>query len=112
MVYYFIKNQVDTLISNINLVDYYTQAEIDSQLTDYTTITYLQGNGMTTLSITWTLMNSCAAKALLVDSFYDKSYLDNQFSLKADVSQLAELVTTVYLITKYIKKCRVINRLL
>ena len=32
---------------------------------------------------------------------YDKTYLDNQFSLKADVSQLTESVTTDYLTTKY-----------
>ena len=43
---------------------------------------------MTTLSITETLMNNYASIALLADNFYDKTYLDNQFSLKADVSQL------------------------
>ena len=36
-------------------------------------------------------------------AFYDKPYLDNQFSLKADVSELTELVTTDYLTTKYSK---------
>ena len=57
---------------------------------------------MTTLSITEALMNNYAGITLLVDSFYDKTYLDNQFSLKADVSQLTELVTTDYLTAKYI----------
>ena len=32
---------------------------------------------------------------------YDKAYLDNQFSLKADVSQLTKFVTTDYLTSKY-----------
>ena len=32
---------------------------------------------------------------------YDKTYLDNQFNLKADVSQLTVRVTTDYLTTKY-----------
>ena len=100
LVNYYTKNQVDALIPNINLVDYYTNAEIDSQLTDYTTITYLQGNYLTTLSITRTLMNNYATITLLADSFYGETYLDNQFSSKAYVLQFAELVTTDYLIAK------------
>ena len=56
---------------------------------------------MTTLSITEGLMNTYAPIALLGDSFYDKADLDNQFSLKSDVPQLTELVTTDYLTTKY-----------
>ena len=46
------KTEVEALISNINLVGYCTKTEVDSQLTDYTTITYLQGNYITTLAIT------------------------------------------------------------
>ena len=91
-----IDNELSALILNI-----YTKTEIDTQLTDYATISYLQGNYMTTLSITETLMNNYASIALLADNFYDKTYLDNQFSLKADVSQLAGLVSTDYLTTKY-----------
>ena len=101
LVIYYTKNQVDALTSNINLVDYYTKAGIDTQLTDYAAISHLQDNYMTTLSITETLMNNHATITFLVDNFYDKTYLDNQFSLKADVSQLTELVTTDYLTTKY-----------
>ena len=56
---------------------------------------------MTTLSTTETLMNNYASIKLLVDKFYDKAYLDNQFSSKADVSQLTEFVTTGYLTTKH-----------
>ena len=47
-------------------------------------------------------MNNYASITLLVDSFYDKTYLHNQFSLKADVSQLTEFVATGYLTTKCI----------
>ena len=94
------KNQVGALIYNINLVDYYTETKIGSQLTDFTTITYLQGNYMTSLSIT-TLMKNYASITPLVNNFYDKTHLDNQFSLKTDVSQLTEFVTTDYLTTKY-----------
>ena len=35
------KTQVDTLLANINLSDYYTNTEIDTQLADYATTTYL-----------------------------------------------------------------------
>ena len=56
---------------------------------------------MTTLSITETLMNNFASMTLLADNPYDKAYLDNHFSVKSDVSQLTELVTNKYLITKY-----------
>ena len=56
---------------------------------------------MTTLSITGTFMNNYASISLLDGSFYDKADLDNQFSLKADVSELTSLVTTDYLESKY-----------
>ena len=78
MVNCYTKNQVDSLTSNINLVDYHIKAEIDTVLyTIYPSLLFL------------------------VDHFYDKAYLDNQFSLKADVSQLTEFVTTDYLNTNY-----------
>ena len=82
---------MDLMVSNIDLSDYYTETEIDdldnelstlvlntytktevdTQLTDY----------MTTLPITETLINDYASLTLLGDNFYDKLYLDNQFSL-------------------------------
>ena len=119
---YYDKVATDSLFSNIDLSSYYTKSEvydidnelstlilytytkteIDSQLTDYTTNAYLQGNYMTSTPITETLMNNCGSMTFLVDNFYDKTYLDNQFSLKADVPQLTELVTTDYLTTKCI----------
>ena len=46
------KPEVEALISNINLTDYYTKTEIDTTLSDYSTISYLQGNYMTSPSIT------------------------------------------------------------
>ena len=118
---YYDKVATDYLFSNIDLSNYcakieiddidnelfalilnaYTQTEIDSQLTDYTKIAYLQGNHMTTLLITETLVNNYASIPLLDDNFYDKAYLGNQFSLKADVSQLTGLVTSDYLELKF-----------
>ena len=118
---YYDKVATDSLFSNIDLSNYYskteaddignglstlilntyTKTEIDTQLTDYTSITYLQDNYMTTLSITEALMNNYASITLLVDNFYDKAYLYNQFSLKADESEPTEHVTTAYLTTKH-----------
>ena len=86
-----IDNELSALVSNI-----YTKTEIDTQLADYTPITYLQDNYITSLLITQTLMNNCASISLLDGNFYDKTYLDNQVSLK-DVSELTGLVTTGYL---------------
>ena len=86
MVNDYCKNQADALISNINLVDSYTKTEIYTQLTDYTTITYLQGSYMTSISIAETLMNNYATITLLDDYFDDKTYLDNQFSLSRCVT--------------------------
>ena len=57
---------------------------------------------MTTFSITKALMDNYASITLLVGNFYGGTYLDNQFSLKTDVSQLTELVTTGYLTMEYI----------
>ena len=119
---YYIKAEIDSLFSNINLSTYYTtsevdgidnglfalvlntytKTEIDTQLADYATISYLQGNYVTALSITGTLMSNYASITLLIGNSYDQVYLDNQFSLKADVSQLAEFVTTDYLSSKCI----------
>ena len=92
LVNYYTKNQVGTLIYNISLVDYYTKTKIDAQLTDYATITYLQANYMTSISITETLMNNYASITLLVDICYDKPYSDNQITY---------LVSTGYLNLKY-----------
>ena len=75
---YYTKNQVDSLIHNINLVDYYTKTEIDTLVdTNYTRLSFIAG------------------------TFYDKPCVYNKFSLKADVSQSTEFVTTDYLNTNY-----------
>ena len=88
MVNYYTKNQVDSLIYSINLVGYDTKAEIGTLLyTNYPSLSFIAGN--------------C----------YDRTYLDNQFSLNADVSQLTEFVATGYLHTNY-TKCGTINILL
>ena len=71
------KTGIYNLIYNINLVDYHTKTEIDSQLTDYTTIAYLQNKYMTTLSITETLMNNYTTITFLVDNFYPKTEIDS-----------------------------------
>ena len=91
-----IDNELSTLILNT-----YTKTEIDTQLTDYTTITDLQNNCMTTLSLTEALVNNYASISFLDGNFYDKTYLYNQSSLKADVSELTPLAATGYLELKY-----------
>ena len=72
--------------------DYYTNTEIDTQLTGFATTTYLQN-----------LMNNYASISLPSAKSYDKTYLENQFSLKvdADASQLSSLATVDCLNLKY-----------
>ena len=53
--------EVEALMPNINLTDYYTKTEIDTSLSDYSTISILQGNYMTSLLITQALMNNYAS---------------------------------------------------
>ena len=72
--------EVGALMPNIHLVGYYTKTEVDTQLTDYTTISHLQGNYMTALAITETLMNNYATITLLVGSFYSKAEIDSTLS--------------------------------
>ena len=67
------KPEVEALLSNINLADYYTKAEIDTTLSDYSTISYLQGNYMTSLLITQALMNNYATITFIIDRFYSKT---------------------------------------
>ena len=57
-------------------------------------------------------MNNYATITLLDDNFYDKAYVDNQFSLKADVSQLTGLVTSDSLELKYTNSVGFIYKLL
>ena len=65
--------EVEALIYNINLVDYYTKTEVDTQLTDYTTVIYLQGNYTTSLLITQALMNNYASVAVINTNHYSKT---------------------------------------
>ena len=74
------KTEVGALTSNINLAHYYTKAETDSPLTNYSTISYLQGNCMTALAITETLMNKYAAITFIVNNFYPKAETDSTLS--------------------------------
>ena len=119
---YYNKTEVDAIVANINFsnnhytkseVDYidnelsalilntYTKTEIDTTPKWLLYNSYLQGNYMTSLSITQTLMNNYASVTFIVDNLYDKAYLDNQFSWKAELQELTNLVTTEYLTTKY-----------
>ena len=86
---YYIKAEIDSLFPNTGLSNYYTKSEVDdidnelftlksifynkteigTQLTYFATISYLQGNYMTTLSITEAVMNNSASITLLADSF-------------------------------------------
>ena len=70
------KPEVGALISNINLTDYYTKAEIDTTLSDYSTNSYLQSDYMTSLLITQALMNNYASISLLSDNFYSTTDVD------------------------------------
>ena len=74
------KTWVEALTSNINLTDYYTKTETDTTLSDYSTITYLQGNYMTTLAITETLMNNYTTITFIDDNFYSKTEIDSTLS--------------------------------
>jgi hypothetical protein len=87
------KSSIDTLFSNIDFSNYYTKTEVDAiddelselilntytktevdtQLSDYTTLSHLQ-----------TTLNYYATISGIDLNFYDKTYLDNQFSLKQD----------------------------
>ena len=91
---HYTKTEVDDIDNELSalILNTYTKSEIDTQLTAYATISHLQRNYMTTLSITETLMNNYASIPFLVDSFYDKTETDNL---------LANLVTTDYLHLKY-----------
>ena len=64
------KPEVEALISNIILTDYYTKTGIDTSLGDYSTISYLQDNYMTSLLITQALMNNYASITFIIDNFY------------------------------------------
>ena len=77
---YYTKPQIEALISNINLSDYYTKAEVDSSLGDYSTITYLQDNYMTSLLIAQALMNNYASVTFTIDNFYSKTEIDSTLS--------------------------------
>ena len=97
------KTELGSLLANnnpnIDLINYYTKAEIDdldNELSTLTLNTFTKtevdtklADYMTTLSITETIINSLSNYATITflgDNFYDKLYLDNQFSLKADAS--------------------------
>ena len=60
-------------------------------------------NTYTETEIHTLLYTNYTSLSFTADNFYDKAYLDNQFSLKADASQLTQFVTTDYLTTTYIK---------
>ena len=91
----YIKPEVEALVSNINLADYYTKTEIDTTLSGYSTITYLQGNYMTTLAITETLMNNYATITFIVDNFHSKTEID---------STLSDYITSTHIDASYYTK--------
>ena len=74
------KTEVEALISNIILTDYYTKNEFGTTLSDYSTISYSQGNYMTSLLITQTLMNNYASITFTIDNFYSKTEIDSTLS--------------------------------
>ena len=79
------KPEVEALIYNINVTGYYTKAEIDTSLSDYSTISYLQSNYTTSLLITQALMNNYASITFTIGNFYSKTETDSTLS---DYTQL------------------------
>ena len=76
----YIKPEVEALIFNTNLTNCHTKAEIDTPLSDYSTISYPQGSYMTSLLIAQALMNNYAGITLLNGNFYTKTEIDSTLS--------------------------------
>ena len=92
------KPEVEALLFNINLTDYYTKAEIDTTLSDYSTISYLQGNYMTSFLIAQALMNNYAGITLLNDNFDSKTEI---------VSSLSNYITSIQIGASYYTKSEI-----
>ena len=111
MVNYYTKNQVDTLISNINLVDYYTKTEVDTLLyTNYPSLSFIADNFYSKTEIDSTLSDYTTSAQLhtdfyskvktnlifdtyttttqLYDDFYSKLYIDNMFLTSTQTGSL------------------------
>ena len=65
------KSEVDDIDNELSalILNTYTKTETDTTLSDYSTSTYLQGNYMTSLSITQTPMTNYASVTFIVDNF-------------------------------------------
>ena len=87
---YYNKSEIDDIGNELSTLtlNTYTKTEIDTQLTDHVTFSHLQGNYMTTLSITEALMNNYASITLLVDSFYSKGEINSTPNGYATSAQL------------------------
>ena len=98
---YYNKTEVDATVANINFsnnrydktevndidnelpalkLNTYIKTEIDTSLSDYSTITYLQDNYMTSLLIAQALMNNYASVTFIIDNFYSKTEIDSSLS--------------------------------
>ena len=79
---HYTKTEVDDIDSELSalILNTYTKTEIDTSLSDYSTITYLQDNYMTSLLITQTLMNSYASVTFTIGNFYSKTEIDSSLS--------------------------------
>ena len=72
---HYTKSELDDIDNDLSalILNTYTKAGIDTTLSGYSTVTYLQGNYMTSLSIAQALMNNYASVTFIVDNFYDKN---------------------------------------
>ena len=91
---YYNKTEVDAIVANMNFsnnhytksevydidnelsalsLNTYTKIEIDTAPSDYSTITYLQDNYITSLLITQALMNKYASVTFIIDSILFKN---------------------------------------
>ena len=69
---HYTKSEVDDINNELSaaILNTYTKTEIDTTPSDYSTISYLQGSYMTSLSITQALMNNYASVTFIIDNFY------------------------------------------
>ena len=126
------KTEVDAVVANINfsnnhytkaevadidnelsalILNTYTETEIDTSLSDYSTVTYLQDGCMTSLLITQALMNNCASIAFintnrhylkteidssLSDSYFTKSEIDTTLNLYSPTAPILNIFLANY----------------
>jgi type II secretory pathway pseudopilin PulG len=83
---YYTKNEITGIVTDINN-NHYTKAEVDDIDNELTTLIL---NTYTKTEIDTTLMTTYVSVAVLNNNFYDKTYLDNQFTSFPTIGYLNE----------------------